>query len=292
MGLFGKLFEKKECSVCGGEIGLLGNRKLEDGNLCKTCAKKLSPWFNERRHSTVEEIKQQLAYREENSKKVAQFSSNRTIGERYRVMVDDKHQWVTVTTTRNMAEENPDILDFKDITGCRMDIDETRNELFREGPDNQRLSYNPPRYEYIYCFNVIISVSNPYFDEMRFQLNDSTVKVEQGVSTGVGGSFGRILDSLASSGFDPMNDREYRQYYTMAQDICNEMDRVRQVAQGGYAAAPVGCGQQPMQQQPYGQQPMQQPMQQAAPAVGPWVCPACGGQNVGNFCEFCGTKRP
>ena len=38
MGLFGKLFEKKECSVCGGEIGLLGNRKLEDGNLCKNCA--------------------------------------------------------------------------------------------------------------------------------------------------------------------------------------------------------------------------------------------------------------
>ena len=24
MGFFGKLFEKKECSVCGGEIGLLG----------------------------------------------------------------------------------------------------------------------------------------------------------------------------------------------------------------------------------------------------------------------------
>ena len=49
MGLFGKLFEKKECSVCGGEIGLLGNRKLEDGNLCKDCAAKLSPWFSDRR---------------------------------------------------------------------------------------------------------------------------------------------------------------------------------------------------------------------------------------------------
>ena len=35
MGLFGKLFEKKECAICGGEIGLLGNRKLEDGNMCK-----------------------------------------------------------------------------------------------------------------------------------------------------------------------------------------------------------------------------------------------------------------
>lgn len=30
MGLFGKLFDKKECAICGGEIGLLGNRKLED----------------------------------------------------------------------------------------------------------------------------------------------------------------------------------------------------------------------------------------------------------------------
>ena len=57
MGFFGKLFEKKECSVCGGEIGLLGNRKLEDGNLCKSCAAKLSPWFSDRRQSTVEEIK-------------------------------------------------------------------------------------------------------------------------------------------------------------------------------------------------------------------------------------------
>ena len=42
MGLFGKIFEKKSCDICGGEIGLLGNRKLEDGNLCKECAKKLS----------------------------------------------------------------------------------------------------------------------------------------------------------------------------------------------------------------------------------------------------------
>ena len=56
MGLFGKLFDKKECSICGDEIGLLGNRKLEDGNMCKNCAAKLSPWFSDRRESTVAEI--------------------------------------------------------------------------------------------------------------------------------------------------------------------------------------------------------------------------------------------
>ena len=55
MGLFDKIFEKKICAICGGEIGLLGNRKLEDGNMCKNCAAKLSPWFSDRRSSTVEE---------------------------------------------------------------------------------------------------------------------------------------------------------------------------------------------------------------------------------------------
>lgn len=37
-------FDKKYCDVCGEKIGLLGNRKLEDGNLCKDCAAKLSPF--------------------------------------------------------------------------------------------------------------------------------------------------------------------------------------------------------------------------------------------------------
>ena len=53
------LFDKKYCDICGEKIGLLGNRKLEDGNLCKDCAKKLSPWFSGRRRSTVADIKGQ-----------------------------------------------------------------------------------------------------------------------------------------------------------------------------------------------------------------------------------------
>ena len=55
---------KKYCDICGEKIGLLGNRKLEDGNLCKDCARKLSPFFSERRNSTVEDIKRQPGYKE------------------------------------------------------------------------------------------------------------------------------------------------------------------------------------------------------------------------------------
>ena len=85
MALFGKLFDKKECHLCGGEIGLLGNKKLEDGNCCKNCANKLSPWFDERRHSTIDQIKQQLAYREENQRKVAAFRPDRTYSNKRRL---------------------------------------------------------------------------------------------------------------------------------------------------------------------------------------------------------------
>ena len=67
------LFDKKYCDICGEKIGFLGNRKLEDGNLCKDCAGKLSPFFSDRRNSTIEEIKAQLAYREDNRNKLAGF---------------------------------------------------------------------------------------------------------------------------------------------------------------------------------------------------------------------------
>ena len=73
------LFDKKYCDICGEKIGLLGNCKLDDGNLCKECAQKLSPWFEERRHSTVEEIKRQLAYREQNKELVQKFNVTRQI---------------------------------------------------------------------------------------------------------------------------------------------------------------------------------------------------------------------
>lgn len=89
MGLFGKLFEKKECAICGGEIGLLGNRKLEDGNMCKACAAKLSPWFDERRHSTVAQIEEQLEYRESNKENVAAFRTTLSLGETAKALVDE-----------------------------------------------------------------------------------------------------------------------------------------------------------------------------------------------------------
>lgn len=292
MGLFGNLFEKKQCSVCGGEIGLLGNRKLEDGNLCKNCAKKLSPWFEERRHSTVAEIEQQLAYREENRGKAAQFSISRSIGDEWKVLFDEGHRWLTVTKARNLAEANPDIIDYAAVTGCRMKVDETHNEVKRDGPDGKKVSYDPPRYDYAYDFRITLSVNNPYFDEMNFSLSDGYIWIKpyESMGAGVNTGFGRIMSGFGMPSFDPMSYTEYREYYNMGQEICEELRRIQGVgASVGAACAPSSCAEEngaafDAQYAP--------PVQSAASVSADWVCPACGGQNHGKFCEYCGTARP
>jgi len=290
----------------------LGNQKLEDGNLCKDCAKQFSPWFSDRRRSTVEDIKRQLAYREENRGRASQFRTTRSYGEDCKVLLDEEHRWFTVTRARDLADANPDILDCTALTGCRVDIDESRTEQKREGPDGKEVSYNPPRYEYSYDFEVIISVNNPYFDEMKFRLNNSSVYIEpqntmqrpmmgqQGMMgqrpmagrsqsgmtqrpmMGQMNSVGRM--NTMAAGFDPESNREYRKYREMGDEIRAALLQVMETARGGGTVQTA-----PMQQEAPMQQ--QETFAPAPAAAGPWTCPACGGQNDGKFCEYCGAPR-
>ena len=181
MGFFKNLFEKKNCDICGGEIGLLGNRKLEDGNCCKECAKKLSPWFAERRHSTVAEIRQQLADREANRERVAAFHRTRTYGKTMMVYMDEDAGKFMVTDARDLEKANPDVLDFSQVTACDLDIREAKNEVYRQVRDEegklQNESYSPRRYRYSYDFRMKIGVNHPYIEEMDFSLSGGYIQV-------------------------------------------------------------------------------------------------------------------
>lgn len=269
------LFDKKYCDVCGEKIGFLGNRKLEDGNLCKNCAKKLSPWFNERRHSTVDEIKAQLAYREENKQKVAQFCVTRKIGDNWNILFDDNHRWFTVTRYSSPnADENPDILDYSAITGSHFDIDEDRDEIYRKNSEGNNESYNPPRYEYSFNFDFAVNVNNPYFDEIKFRINSSTVRYEPQPTVQIS-LFGH---SLTDNGVNFDECYDYCKYRDMGQEICRELDRIR------------GVNSVPNNQTQTFSQPEREPAQPAA--TGMWQCAGCGTQNMGKFCENCGNPRP
>lgn len=283
MGFFGKLFDKKECSICGGEIGLLGNRKLEDGNMCKSCAAKLSPWFSDRRQSTVAEINDQLAYRENNQGKVAAFRITRTLGENMKVLLDEDAGLFMVTAARNLADANPDVLAFSDVTGCKLDIYEHKTEIEYKDAEGKRQSFNPKRYAYSYDFYIVINVNNPYFNEIRFKLNSSSVDNDaetlldrpdavrpprgnvrpgMGAQVPVGAMRG---NSLISNAMEVRSSVEYRKYEEMGKEIQDALLQVRQQVRDEAIAA-------------------------AAPKASV-TCPFCGAATIPDACgccEFCG----
>ena len=262
MAFFGKLFEKKECSICGGEIGLLGNRKLEDGNLCKNCAAKLSPWFSERRESTVEQIREQLEYREANREKVAAFNVTRTMGQYTKVLLDEDAGVFMVTSARDLEETNPDVLAFSDVTGCELDIDENHRELKQTDKEGKSVSYVPPRFQYDYNFYLRVQVNHPYFSDMKLRLNRNTLEIitQQPQLANRLGMIGRVLRDI-----EPETSVEYRHYKKMGEDA---------------KAALLGLRQDSREQKAAEAQPVQK-----------ICCPYCCAMIVPNGsgqCEFCG----
>lgn len=176
MALFGKLFEKKYCAICNTELGVFGKTKLVDGYLCKDCAGKLSPYFTGARQATVDQIREQLAYREANKKDVEAFSPTRTLGTDTKVYIDEDDQKVIVTRASDWRSANPDVFDYNQVTGCSYDVDEDRTEIYRTGKDGEEISYNPPRYEYEYDFYVTILINHPYVSKIRFKVNRTTIE--------------------------------------------------------------------------------------------------------------------
>lgn len=253
MGFFGKLFEKKVCAFCGGEIGLLGNRKLEDGNMCKTCASKLSPFFTDRRGSTVAEIAEQLQYREANKEAVAAFNATLSLGGNTKVLIDEDAGKFIVTRERKLMEENPDVLDFSMVTNVTLDIDEEKDEEKMQDKEGNEVSYKPPRYNFSYDFYLTIRVRHPYFDEIRFQLNDSSI-----VTTESGAV-------MAVRKPDPMRNAEYKACLEMGNEIKNILTTGRRKIREEAAAA-------------------------AEPKMAV-ICQCCGATTVpdsSGCCEYCG----
>ena len=179
MGFFGSLFEKRQCSICGKEMGLTERKELSGGNLCDDCAEKLSDWFSTeaRKASTPQQIKEHLAYREQNRQAVAQFRATRTIGKSTKVYLDEMNRKFMVSSASDLQKDNPDVIDASAITNVAVDINESKHELRTKDEEGRSVSYNPPRYDFSYDFYVDIDVSHPHCSHRRIKVNGSSVWV-------------------------------------------------------------------------------------------------------------------
>ena len=312
------LFDKKYCDICGEKIGLLGNRKLEDGNLCKNCARKLSPFFSDRRNSTVEEIRQQLAYREENQLRLADFHPDVTFGRFKKVYVDRAGGKFIVTTATNWRDDNPDLISFSQVTGVDTDIRENKKEIYYKDDEGRSKSYNPRRYEYDYEFNVTILVDSPWFDKIEVELSSGNRpdnphtnlyrQYEDQMHTLydilIGSqrqTYGQNNSAASAASVFNASEQEIMEIAIKASPWrCNSCGQANigtvtcskcggSVTDERVLSLARDMAKAKLVLENAALQGNSVPIQQSVPRS--WTCSYCGAQNSGNFCESCGAKR-
>ncbi len=262
------LFGKKICDICGGDIGLLGNRKLEDGNLCKNCAKKLSPFMTDRRQSTVEEIQRHLAYREANKGVLASIHPSTVLGGYTKVYIDEAAGKFFVTRSRNWRDENPDVIDISQVIDVRTDVTEHRTEQYHNDREGRSVSFNPPRYTYSYEFQTSILVDSPWFNEIHFELTEQRPEQVHSESYRY---YEQMADSLRAALMPaPADGVADALSATIARAVASMASAAKASAANTTNAGGIG-------------EDLERPAG--------WKC-ACGATNTGNFCTNCGAKRP
>ena len=248
------LFEKKNCAVCGKEIGLLGTVKLEDGVICKNCSGKLSPYFSGRKRTTVKEIEQQLAYREQNKKNLTSFNPDVILGNKTKVYVESSSGDFIVSSYSDWRNHNPDLITRKMLTACDIEVKEHQEEIYTKDSEGNRVSYDPKQYSYEYEFLAHLSVNSPYFDRISFEVSDSSDR-----PTGV-------------------NTLKFLEVQDLGRKIqATLMPHVYSYAPGQTVVVTNGA---PGTVTP------------GTVLLGAWTCPFCGKSNAdGNFCSGCGKPR-
>ena len=194
MGLFDRL-KKQDCEICGKEVGMLGYKRLQDGEICKECVKLLSPWFEDRRHATVAQIKEQIAYREQNARELERFTISRQIGDAEYIMYIEEADGVPtrffVTNRSDYKAVNPDIISFKDVVSSVTDIQVRDEEIKQKDSSGNWVSCNPRKYKHHHDFYIKMEIrNNPYFDAIKFRMNDSAITLETvgDIGGGLGGA--------------------------------------------------------------------------------------------------------
>ncbi len=255
------LFDKKYCDICGAQIGLFGNRKLENGNCCKDCVKKLSPWFSDRRSSTVEDIKRQIAYREQNQRELENFSYSEKIEcpGTMKILIDRPGARFVATRSDDLSG-NPDIIPLRAVKDVIIEVTEDADEVMDKNAEGKEVSFDPPRFEYEYAFKCRILVDVEWFDDISFEVS-----------------------SIGNRPTDH-NGEEYQE----CRRVCHQIrcallpGRFTPGVMAPFNVDECTCVDGEVNPVTAGTQP----------AADSWKCPKCGAEATGKFCNGCGTARP
>ena len=200
MGLFDR-FKKQDCEICGKEVGMFGYKKLKDGEICKDCVKLLSPWFEDRKESTVAQIKAQIAYRAQNAEELKSFNPTKVYGDFEYMYVEERDgvpYRFCVSRNKDYLKENADLVLVEDLREVIIDIDDNAHEHREDEEDPDDVTYD---LDYRFSVSLLIK-NNPYFNSIHFDLNTRGVEV-----SGVRSRYEDVMD------VEDEEDVEFRQLY-------------------------------------------------------------------------------
>jgi len=111
---------KKNCAICGKEIGVMSRKKVLDGFVCMDCAGKATYTVNQLtnlKDGTVEAVKAGIARKAKNAELLASFTPTKKI-EKYIYLDEPKRQWIVPQgmfkkTDKSYVHSYDDILEFE-----------------------------------------------------------------------------------------------------------------------------------------------------------------------------------
>ena len=261
------LLSKKICSLCGSEIGLFGNHGVADGNICKNCWKKLSPYFRKSRDTRVKDIEEHINYRNDNETELFNFNPTLVLGDKTKVFIDEKNKSFVINNNDDYRKGNPDIIKLDQVMAVDLEIDEDKDEIYDKDEEGKEISFDPKRYEYEYSFFLDIKVNSPYFEHIKFDINNFDHPDSKNSELYFKQKYiaQQIQHALKPSLYpeailEKVNEEEKEEW------TCPECKHINNTKFCG------NCG-------------------KAKPSPR-WFCPDCGKENTGKFCIGCGTKRP
>jgi len=159
------LFGKKKCCNCNENIVAVYKKKLPCGLLCEKCNHKLSPFVKSTRFLNQSILKQHMEYREENSRLLEKFQITRIIGEKERLVIDDKNKLFLITANDKWANRQPDVLHFEQVTGFDRFIEAIESVNYSGG--SKKAFDDSVNYNFIFT----LTVDSPWFDVISLQIN-------------------------------------------------------------------------------------------------------------------------
>lgn len=261
------IFSKKECSICGDKSGLLTGKKLADGNLCRECRARLSPFYDLTSRDTVALVAAQLQYREQNLAELDRFRPTIVVGGAGKVFIDTQLGKFALASEDEMRSGNPDLFDLSGLRDCSLAV----RERYNRGDDDEPSSYD-------YDFYLKFSVDHPFVRNFTYGYSGVTVssghrikesevqKIYYGqkeMKTGLSAFF---------SGVSRKTMESYLNQYSLAQDMIDALTTAASAFRPGIGYVQPAA-------------PVYQP-----PVIPVFQQPAAPAPQTANFCSNCGAR--